>query len=307
MSEFDLIWNAFLKGAPRSHTDTSVVNGDDASVHTVPEGMELVISTDTSIIDVHWPRDIPLDMAADRAVCASLSDLAAMGAEARWAWVSVVSPDAELLEEIGNGINEALNRYRVELAGGDTTRGPAVVLTITVGGVVPKGKAMIRGAANDDDSVWMVGRAGFASLGLQQWLAGMDEGYFKPYFAEVKPKLELGIKLRELGVRCCIDVSDGVLADAGHIAEASGVGMELELLNFPGWEKLCHKVGNKSAIEAVAGGGEDYALIFTAPKVMNWLDSFAFYIGRCTQSGHVELFLDGNKINELKPGYDHFA
>jgi len=307
MSEFDLIWNAFLQGAPRPHADTSVVNGDDASVHSIPKDMELVISTDTSIVEVHWPRELPLDQAADRAICAALSDLAAMGAEPRWAWLAVTAGSAAELEEVGRGVNAALERYGVELAGGDTTRGYLTSLTITVGGVLPKGSAMLRSAASAGDGVWLIGRAGFASLGLKQWQAGMDEGYFKAYFAEIKPRLDEGIKLRELGIRCCIDVSDGVVADAGHIAEASGVRMELDLSLFPGWKKLCHKVGEKIAASAVAGGGEDYALIFTAPESLRWIDSFATRIGRCAKGSGVTLLLDGEVVEGLDPGYDHFA
>lgn len=307
VGEFELIRSAFLLGAPRPHSDTAVANGDDASVHAVPQGMELVVSTDTSLMGVHWPKELPLAMAAERAVCAALSDLAAMGAEARWAWVSVMSGAPEGLEEIGQGINAALHRYGVELAGGDTVRAGVTGLTVTVAGVLPAGKAMRRDGAMPGDRVWMIGRAGFASLGLQQWQAGMREGYFKPYFADVRPKLEQGIQLRELGVRCCIDVSDGVLADAGHIAEASGVSMELELSLFPGWQKLCHKVGENIAIEAASGGGEDYALIFTAPVGMSWLDAFATCIGRCQEGSGVSVLFNGRKMEGLKPGYDHFA
>ncbi|MES0372474.1 MAG: thiamine-phosphate kinase [Mariprofundaceae bacterium] len=305
--EFDLIRQAFLMGAPKPHPNTSVVNGDDASVHAVPKGMELVVSTDMSISGVHWPENFPLEKAADRAVCAALSDLAAMGAEACWAWLSVMSGSRCDLIELGDGVNAALARYSVELAGGDLahSRG-TTALSVTVAGVLPKGKAMCRDKAKKKDRVWMIGKAGFSSLGLKQWMAEMDEAYFKPYFETIKPKLDLGVRLRELGVQCCIDVSDGVLQDAGHISEASGVGMELELSDFPGWDILCHKVGEKSAISAVVGGGEDYALIFTAPEVMGWLDSFATCIGKCSDVEGVEMLLNGEKLEGLNPGYNHF-
>jgi len=307
MGEFELIQQAFCKGAPKAHPDTTLKNGDDASVHGLPRDMELVVSTDTSVAGVHWPNGFPLVKAADRAVCAALSDLAAMGAEARWAWVAVMSPAGRDLTDIGRGVNDALERYGVELAGGDTTHAPIHALTITVAGVVPEGKAMRRSRARRSDNVWMIGKAGFSSLGLKQWLADMEEGYFKRYFEVVKPKLEHGIRLRELGVHCCIDVSDGVLQDAGHIAEASRIGMSLELSLFPGWDILCHKVGEKSAIRAVTGGGEDYALIFTAPAGMGWLDSFATCIGKCKKEEGVEILLDGKPLEGLQAGYDHFA
>ncbi len=307
MGEFDLIQQAFRQGSPDPHPNTSVINGDDASVHAVPAGMELVVSTDSSIAGVHWPDTFPLDKAADRAVCAALSDLAAMGAEACWAWVSVMSSSRNDLMVIGKGVNAALSRYCVELSGGDTVSSPVNALSITVAGIVPKGCAMCRNRAGNGERVWMIGKAGFSSLGLKQWMAGMQDGCFKRYFAEVRPKLEQGIRLRDLGVRCCIDVSDGVLQDAGHITAASGVAMRLELSDFPDWEMLCRKVGEKDAVQAVVGGGEDYALIFTAPEGMDGLDSFATCIGRCSSGEGVEIRLNGKTLEGLRPGYDHFS
>ena len=307
MGEFDLIQQAFRAGSPDSHLNTTVHNGDDASVHTLPKGMELVVSTDASIAGVHWPHHFPLDKAADRAVCAALSNLAAMGAEPCWAWVSVMSNSQDDLIELGRGINAALARYKTELSGGDTAFAPVNALTVTVGGMVPTGKAMCRNQACNGDGVWLIGKAGFSSLGLKQWLAEMEEGYFKRYFEEVKPKLEQGVKLQELGVKCCIDVSDGVLQDASHVALASSVGMTLELSDFPGWDLLCRKVGEKSAIRAITSGGEDYALLFTAPAGMGWLDSFATKVGVCNDGADVKIQLNGTTLECLTGGYDHFA
>jgi thiamine-monophosphate kinase len=307
LGEFELIRKAFRDGSPEPHSTTSVVNGDDASVHAVPDGMELVISTDASVSGVHWPDGFPLHLAADRATCAALSDLAAMGAEACWAWASVISRSADDLVGLGEGVNAALARYSVELSGGDTACSSVNALTLTVGGMVPVGKAMCRNRAKKGDGVWMIGRAGFSSLGLKQWMAGMEEGYFKRYFEEIKPKLEQGVRLRELGVQCCIDVSDGVLQDSGHVARASNVSMTLELSDFPGWDILCHKVGEKSAIHAVVSGGEDYALLFTAPEGMGFLDNFATQIGVCREGVGVEIQLGGTSLEGLASGYDHFA
>ena len=307
MGEFDLINETFRGGIPIIDSGTQVGNGDDASVHRLPKGEELVISTDLAVEGVHWPRHFPLNLAADKAVCAALSDLAAMGAEARWAWLAVACDDQKKVKVIGEGVNAALKRHFVELAGGDTVRARQTSITVTVGGSLPQGKAMRRNQAQVGDGVWIVGKAGFASLGLKQWQAEMKEGYFKRYFEEVKPKLEQGVKLRELGVKCCIDISDGVLQDASHVAEASHIGMELELSKFPGWDILCHKVGEKSAIPAVVSGGEDYALLFTAPPGMGWLDSFATRVGICTDDIDVEIQLNGKTLEGLSTGYDHFA
>ncbi len=307
MGEFDLITDTFRTGIPTIDSGTRVGNGDDASVHQLANGEELVISTDLAMEGVHWPHHFPLNLAADKAVCAALSDLAAMGAEARWVWLAVGCSDQEKFKAIGEGANAALKRYWVELAGGDSVRALQTSITVTVGGSLPKGTAMQRNQANIGDGVWIVGKAGFASLGLKQWQAEMKEGYFKRYFEEVKPKLEQGVKLRELGVKCCIDISDGVLQDASHVALASSVGMRLELSDFPGWDILCRKVGEKSAIEAVVSGGEDYALLFTAPPGMGWLDSIATKVGVCTDDIDVEIQLHGETLEDLNSGYDHFA
>lgn len=306
-SEFEWIEQAFLSGADERSPLTVVGNGDDASVHTVPAGMELVVSTDISIAGVHWPQTLPLVQAADRAVCSALSDLAAMGAQASWAWVSVIAPSSEMLMEIGRGVNAALSRYSVELSGGDTTSAVTVALNVTVAGLLPDGSAMRRDAARETDEVWMIGKAGFSSLGLKQWMAGMEEGYFKRYFEEIRPKLAHGVKLRELGIRCCIDVSDGVLQDAGHIVRASKVGMALELSRFPGWEILTRKAGEDAAIEAICSGGEDYALLFTAPPGMGWLESIASRVGICTEDEEVVIKLNDTPLKIEHAGYNHFG
>lgn len=307
MGEFELINETFHTALPIIDPGTRVGNGDDASVHQLPKGEELVISTDLAVEGVHWPHNFPLHLAADKAVCAALSDLAAMGAEARWAWLAVACDDQQKFKAIGEGANAALKRYWVELAGGDTVRASQTSITVSVGGTLPKGTAMRRNQANKGDGVWVLGKAGFASLGLKQWQAEMKEGYFKRYFEEVKPKLEQGLKLRQLGVKCCIDVSDGALQDASHVALASSVGMTLELSDFPGWELLCRKVGEKSAIRAITSGGEDYALLFTAPPGMGWLDSFATRVGICTDDIDVEMQLHGTTLEGLMSGYDHFG
>jgi len=307
MGEFQLITDTFHTGIPIIDPGTSIGNGDDASVHQLADGEELVISSDMAVAGVHWPHNFPLHLAADRAVCAALSDLAAMGAEARWVWLAVACDDQEKFKAIGEGASAAIKRYWVELAGGDTVRAAQTSITVTVGGSLPKGTAMRRNHANRGDGVWIIGRAGFSSLGLKQWLAEMEEGYFKRYFETVKPRLEQGVKLRELGVKCCIDISDGILQDASHVARDSSVGMALELSSFPGWELLCRKVGEKSAIRAVASGGEDYALLFTAPEGMGWLDSFATKVGVCTDGIDVEMQLNGTNLEGLATGFDHFA
>jgi len=309
VGEFQLIQACFAGQGGESKKQTRLGIGDDASVHRLSKGMELVVSTDTSIESIHWPNDFEPSRAADRAVCAALSDLAAMGAEPLYAWLNVMARDAHFVSAMGEGATAALQRYDIELAGGDTCHSPFNGLSVTVAGQLPEGTAMLRSEAVEKDAIWLVGKVGFHSLGLQQWMGGKKNGYFVHYLDEIKPKLEAGVRLRELGVKCCIDISDGLLQDAGHIADGSRIRMEIDLGLMPGWDILLRKAGKEHAIQAVASGGEDYALLLTAPDSMRFLDGFGVKIGRCVIGSGVQLSLDGEPIDTLKltKGYDHFS
>ncbi|MDQ6953588.1 MAG: thiamine-phosphate kinase [Mariprofundaceae bacterium] len=306
-SEFDLIHACFRKEARIFSAMTRVGNGDDASVHDVPEGQQLVVSTDTAVAGVHWPHDFPVAMAADRAVCAALSDLAAMGAKAHWAWVSVMASDEWVLQGMGKGVTAALNRYDVELSGGDTVQSPLNALTITVSGLIPEKQAMQRNQAKVGDDVWLLGRVGFSSLGLNDWFSGVREGGFIADFQTVEPKLRQGETVRDLGVCCCMDVSDGLLQDAGHVCHASGIGMNIELASLPEWGNLVDAVGEAAAMQAMLSGGEDYALLLTAPSNISGLSSLAVKIGSCVKGNKVSVHLHGASVMPKQQGFDHFG
>ena len=306
-SEFDLIHACFRKEARIFSAMTRVGNGDDASVHDVPEGQQWVVSTDTAVAGVHWPHDFPVAMAADRAVCAALSDLAAMGAKAHWAWVSVMASDESVLQDMGKGVTSALNRYDVELSGGDTVQSPLNAFTVTVSGLLPEGLAMQRNQAKVGDDVWLLGRVGFSSLGLNDWFSGVREGGFIADFQTIEPKLRQGESIRHLGVRCCMDVSDGLFQDAEHLCHASGVAMNIDLELLPEWADMVHAVGEDRATQAMLSGGEDYALLFTAPAHLSGLSSLAVKIGSCVKGNKVSVRLHGASVMPKQQGFDHFG
>jgi len=304
MGEFELIDRCFAGKGGRQHAFTRLGIGDDASIHQLEAGMELVVSTDTSLAGVHWPMDLPVAIAADRAVCAALSDLAAMGAEPLCCWLNVMAVNAESVEQMGVGATAALARYDVELAGGDTTRSPFDALAVTVAGQLPAGRAMRRDGAQSDDKIWLCGRVGLHASGLQQWLNNEKDGSFVSCFKMIEPLLDNGVRLREQGVRCCMDISDGLLQDAGHLARASGIGMDIELSLLPEWQQLADAFGEDRALHNAAHGGEDYALLFTAPAAMSFSD--ACMIGHCRMQPGVSLTLHGQPVEVEKAGYDHF-
>lgn len=305
-SEFAIIDSLFRRTALH-HPDTTLGIGDDASIHRLGENREIVVSTDVSVAGVHWPDDVPLDVAADRAVCAALSDLAAMGAEAAWAWIGVQATDAAAISAMAKGIDAAMRRFRVELAGGDTARSPVNALNVCVSGSLPRGSAMRRDGARDRDEVWLCGRTGFAAMGLRQWQKGGRAGEFVDAFLHVHPRLDVGVRLRQIGLRCCIDVSDGLLQDAGHIAHASGLCLQLDSSALPGVPALAEASGPEKALDDALHGGEDYALLCTAPVTLNAkLVPLAQRIGSCTASESAGVWLDGQPVTSFK-GYDHFA
>jgi len=308
MNEFDLIDHAFRQKLSFIHSLTSIPLGDDASVHAVPVDHELVVSTDMSIAGVHWPHDFPLQDAACRAVNAALSDLAAMGAEACWVWCCAALKDGAAAELMGEGIAAALSGSGIELAGGDTVHAAENSLSVTVAGIVPKGQAMRRGTARIGDDIWLCGRLGFSALGLRRWQQGERTEAAVNAFRDVKPLLSEGVDLRKAGVSCCIDVSDGLLADAGHLADASCVGMEIEVSRIPSYIELADQLDSETATSLVLAGGEDYALVCTAPPgLRDVLSAIAARIGHCVEGSRVRALLDGVETHPPQRGFDHFA
>jgi len=305
--EFDLIERLFKGAGGSRKAFTRLGIGDDASIHQPEPGMELVVSTDSSVQGVHWPDDFPLDQAADKAVCSALSDLAAMGAAPVCAWLNVMAKDAHAVESMAIGLSRALKRYDVELAGGDTCRSATNALSVTVAGQLPEGTAMRRDAASCGDAIWLAGRIGVHALGLQKWLNNEKESAFVDCFTSIIPQLDAGTLVRKAGVSCCIDISDGLLQDAGHIACASGIGMDIEVAMVPEWDALCQAVGEESALQLIAHGGEDYALLFTAPVRMQFPDTLAVCIGHCRNGTGVHLLIRGDGVNVQNTGFDHFG
>jgi thiamine-monophosphate kinase len=306
-SEFDLIRSYFRDDA-FAQQETELGNGDDASVHAIPSADALVVSVDSALCGRHWPEDFPLDMAAERAVGSALSDLAAMGAQARWLWLAISLEHHDQADAIGQGVRRAAQRYGVEIAGGDTTRGKQTMISVTVAGLLPHGTAMRRDRAQVGDAVYIAGALGRSSLGLAQWQHGEKNGVYVPDFADVKPLLEAGVALRESGVRCCMDVSDGLLQDARHICIASGCAMRLDVATHPGFLALSATHGRAAAACAMYTGGDDYALLFTAPASLPIPEGLAVRIGSCIAADQhdVTAYIAGEPWQSPSSGFDHF-
>ena len=271
-SEFELIASYFTRPTP--HTTQGV--GDDGAIVRVSPGMELVISTDMLVAGTHFlsgdqgqadPEDLGW-----KTLAVNVSDMAAMGAEPRWALLALALPEATAASEawvsaFARGLFDCADTFGIDLIGGDTTRGP-LNLCPTIFGEVPQGQALLRGGARPGDEIWVSGSPGLAALGLAH-LKGrcmLSEPALSQCLAAInrpQPRVALGIALRGVA-SAAIDVSDGLLADLGHILERSAVAATVHLDRLPA-AALAACPDQALAQDCLLSGGDDYELVFTAP------------------------------------------
>ena len=263
--EFDLIAHIRARAQSADRDDVVLGIGDDAALLRVPAGRLLVVATDTLNDGVHFPSDtIPFDLGW-KALAVNLSDLAAMGAEPAWATLSLSMRDADAawLDKFLDGFFELSQQFRVALVGGDTTRGPLSV-GVTVHGFVAEGQGLRRNGARVDDDVWVTGTLGDAAAALSQWRAGgAADPTLRARMDRPQPRVEAGRELATVA-HACIDVSDGLLADLGHVCVVSGVGARVDVDALPASGVLRSMLTEESRRLLQATGGDDYELCFTA-------------------------------------------
>ena len=302
--EFALIERYF---AGLDHGDAVVLgNGDDAAVLALQAGEQLVVSADTMLENVHFPAAAPADRVAYRAMAAALSDLAAMGARPLGATLALNLPsaDAPWLDACRRGLAAAVADFSMPLVGGDLTRGP-LSLAVQVIGAAPAGTALCRGGAQVGDALWVSGPLGDAAAGLavergELALSDARAAALRGAFWRPAPALALGQKLRDWAT-ACIDVSDGLLADAGHLARASGVRIDIEAAALPLSAALREAVNASRAVDWALSGGDDYVLCFSLPA---GIDAPA----GCTWIGAVSAGRGVHCDREpAAPGYRHFS
>ena len=319
LGEFAVIERYFRTcGAQRS--DVTLGVGDDAALLTPPAGSELVAATDTLVAGVHFPHASPAASIGHRALAVNLSDLAAMGARPAWALLALTLPDAReaWLEEFAAGFGALARAHEVALVGGDTTRGPLCV-TVQLLGHVPRGTALRRSGAHAGDALFVSGTPGDAAAGLAleqgQLQAPQDaHSYLRERFLWPTPRVALGERLRDYA-SACIDVSDGLLGDAGKLASASRAGAALAFEQLPVSEPLLAVLGEARARELALTGGDDYELCFSVPphslaRLLSELPPQRWgytRIGTVRADGGVVVMRDGTVMEFSHSGYPHFA
>ncbi|HSM09965.1 MAG TPA: thiamine-phosphate kinase [Lysobacter sp.] len=315
--EFDLIERIRRRAPERA--DVVLGIGDDAAIVQVPPGRQLLIATDTLNAGVHFPEDTVASAVGWKALAVNLSDLAAMGAQPAWCTLSLSLPcsDAAWLDGFLDGFLELAALHRIALVGGDTTRGP-LSICVTVHGLVAPGEALRRDAARIGDDVWVSGTLGDAAGALRLLPhsgGGCGLEALRPRLDRPTPRIATGLALAGIA-HACIDISDGLLADLGHICSASGVAAEVRLAELPISAALrsAFDAGARATLQAT--GGDDYELCFTAPsseraaieQVARRTDTPLTRIGFVDAgSGVRATAADGQPWQPPSAGYQHFA
>lgn len=314
MGEFELIRQYFVPLARSPGSQSVLVGpGDDCAIQRIPAGSDLVFSIDTLVESVHFPLNYRPDFLGWRALAAAASDLAAMGADPTCFTLALTLPevDESWLRGFAFGLGEAAKAFGLVLAGGDTTRGP-LALSVQVHGLVPQGTAIRRSGAGPGDLVVVSGSLGDAGAALQYLdvqSPSADEAYVIERYHHPEPRLKLGIALRDFAT-AAIDVSDGLLADLGHILEASSVGASIERSRVPVSPSLSRLTGSV-ACDYALHSGDDYELCVTIPEAI-WASAPLSLKQQLTVIGVIEseqgLRLDGAAVvsGSGAVGFDHF-
>ncbi len=270
--EFALIRSVF---APLATSQAARGLSDDAAVISPPNGEELVVTVDTMTEGVHFRAEDGPESAAARILASNVSDLAAMAADPLGYVLAIAATGDQKIDwfrAFAGRLEEDQARYGMTLLGGDTTSTPgALTLTITAFGTVPAGQAVSRNGARPGDDLWVTGTIGDAWLGLKLLLgdvAGADDKSAKALqarFLYPEPRLDVRALVRGHAT-AALDISDGLIADVRHIAEESGVSIQIEQPNVPVSEMAQAILRRDAALSiGMVTGGDDYELAFTAP------------------------------------------
>jgi thiamine-monophosphate kinase len=320
MNEFQTIEKYFLP-LTQGRPEAAGLKNDTASL-SVPKGHELVVSSDTLVAGVHFLKNERPDFIAHKALRVNLSDLAAAGAEPYCYQLCVAfpsKPHAAWLRKFTGALLKDQKKFGLFCSGGDTTRTPGpLTIMITIFGLVPKGKAVMRVGAKPGDALVITGAVGDAFIGLQilqNKIKAQSASCVQAYRMPV-PRTAIH-KIIRTHARAAIDISDGLLADIGHIATASGCSVEIDGEHIQ-FSKAAEKLiqAQKLTAEQLLSGGDDYELaVAVSPrslpvfiKELRKAGLKPLVIGRFVKgSPGVRLYGKGGQVIQIKKmGWSHF-
>ncbi|GKT12134.1 MAG: thiamine-monophosphate kinase [Thiomicrorhabdus sp.] len=340
--EFDLIEN-FFKPLSLGLSEDEVGIGDDGAVMSAPEGHQLVVVTDTLVAGVHFPVATSAYDIAWKALAVNLSDLAAMGATPAFFSLALTLPenDTDWLKGFSKGLKDLSHRFKIPLIGGDTTKGP-LTITVTANGWVPFREAILRSGAKVGDWVCVTNTVGDGALGLKVALDNLPESMFISDLSQEEKKFalnalnrpmpQLAISQDLLGrVNSAIDISDGLLADLGHILQQSSaksygthgasqktmLGADIELTELPLSSGVTKYLELTDDWSLPLAGGDDYQLCLTLDEArFSGLKALLAKqqvcltkVGKINDQGLVSCFERGVlRLGDadLQSGYSHF-
>jgi thiamine-monophosphate kinase len=320
LDEFELIRRFFQRKAFGADSGVELGIGDDAAVLQVPPGHELIASVDALVAGRHFPDNTEPKSIGHRALAVNLSDLAAMGAQPKWATLALTMPEAKAdwLQEFSTGFMQLAERHGVALVGGDTTRGPLTV-SVQILGVAPQGSALRRSGARAGDLLAVSGTLGDSGAGLKFAMARpFDHSpavqVLVQRFDFPTPRVELGLAARGLA-SAAMDISDGLAGDLPKLALASGLEAHVALERLPISPELRAVASESQARDWALGAGDDYELLLALPPAnltalraaAARLNLTLSVIGELSAGSGVHWTLNGARFAPEVFGYNHFG
>ena len=316
LTEFSVI-EQYFSGRRYSNVETQLGIGDDCALLNIPDGQELVVTTDTMVEGVHFFPECDVESLGHKLLAVNLSDLASMGAKPFAVTLALTMPkiDPHWLQQFANGFFKLAEHYSVDLIGGDTTSGP-LTLTVQALGLAPRGQALRRSTAQPGQLIYLTGCLGSAGLGLKA-----EQGYQKTTvtdalkrFHRPQPRVEIGLSILAYA-SACIDVSDGLVADLGHILQASQVGATLDWDKLPLSVEVTDYIYQTDDWTMPLTAGDDYELCFTVePDQLQALETdlhaqgFDFSeIGKIESEPGLRLQKSGVVSQFNGKGFEHFS
>ena len=315
MKESDefLILKKYFNNLGSQYNDSSNIvigPGDDAGLFLANKS-DLIFSTDVSNSDVHFPKSLAPDLIAYRACSVAVSDIPACGGTLKWLSVSLVAPSKEIawLKHFARGLRLFTKTYKVPIIGGDLVKGKECSVSVGVCGEVDRNQFLPRNGAKIGDSIYVSGTLGIAKLGLKvikskKKALNSTEKKYRNKFLKPKIHTELGKNLRGIA-NSCIDISDGLIGDLGHICKQSNLGAKIFFDLIP------HEGSFKDALT----WGDDYELCFTVPKhketqldeVFKRVKIKKYRIGEITNEKRIKIFQGTKEIHLNRKSYNHFG
>ena len=309
LSEFGLIQRFFTQPSLKNPINKLGI-GDDCALMEIPDGYQLAVTTDTMVENVHFFKEAEPRLLGHKLLAVNLSDLASMGAKPVAVTLALTLPkiDEKWLAEFSTGFLELANQYQVDLIGGDTTKG-VLTLTVQALGLIPKNQAMKRSAAKVGDLIYLTGKIGDAGLGLKikQGYPCENPKFPLKQFNQPSPCISEGLAIREYA-NACIDISDGVVADLGHILKKSAVGAVIDYAKLPLSAEVTDYIKQTDDWKMPLIAGDDYQLCFTInPQNADKLNIDCQQIGIIEKNSGLRIQYLGKTIYLKAQGYEHFS